>query len=190
MMRMVLYDSQMSLPVISVRCCSQLGKWPDPQLFTRIMRVVSHSAWHMMCVNHWAAPVLITPPPPGPTVFPRDAYCLPIPHQPGQQGVDVVGSGRVRAQRRRCHKRSCLSPVLAPVMGSICAKAGSDGLAKDHVPYKGRKEAMGLFNVCAALGLGQLIIAPSPTQGCGSQTGRPGFKSMCPPFLTLCFSIC
>lgn len=72
---------------------------------------------------------------------PRDVstqcQLLVVLHQPGQQGVDVVRSGRVRTQRRGCHKCSCLGPVLAPVMGSICTKAGSDGLSKHHVSYKG-----------------------------------------------------
>lgn len=57
-------------------------------------------------------------------------------HQPGQQGVDVVRCGRVRAQRWGCHKRSCFGPVLTPVMSSIYSQAGSDGLAKDHISWK------------------------------------------------------
>lgn len=120
---------------------------------------------HSSLADGWAAPVLIPPSHPSPTRFPWDACCSSSPHQPGQQGVDVVRSGWVRAQRWRCHKGSCLSPVLAPVMGSICAEAGSDGLTKDHVSCDGRKEAMGLHNVCAALGRAQVITAPSPPQG-------------------------
>lgn len=57
-------------------------------------------------------------------------------HQPGQQGVDVVRCGWVRAQRWGCHKCSCLGPVLTPVMGSIYPETGSDGFAKDHVSWK------------------------------------------------------
>ena len=62
---------------------------------------------------------------------------LVILHGPGQQGVDVVRSGRVGTERWGCHKGSRLGPVLAPVMGSICAEAGSDGLTKDHISCEG-----------------------------------------------------
>lgn len=57
-------------------------------------------------------------------------------HQPGQQGVDVVRCGWVRAQWWGCHKGSCLGPVLTPIMGPIYPETGSDGFAKDHVSCK------------------------------------------------------
>lgn len=63
----------------------------------------------------------------------QNACCWAFLHQPGQQGVDVVRSSWVRAQGWGCYKCSRLGPVLAPVMSSIYAKAGSDGLAKHHV---------------------------------------------------------
>lgn len=77
-----------------------------------------------------------SPRPPGPQAASTQCLLLVLLHQPGQQGVDVVRGGRVRTQWWGCHKRSCFGPVLAPVMGSVCTKAGSDGLAKDHVSCK------------------------------------------------------
>lgn len=74
-------------------------------------------------------------------------------HQPGQQGVDVVRSCRVGTQRWGCHKCSSLSPILAPVMGSICAEAGSDGLAKDHISWK-----RGVIGT----GLAECVCCPGP----------------------------
>lgn len=73
------------------------------------------------------------------------------PHRPGQQGVDVVRSRWVGAQRRRCHKCSCLGPVLAPVMGPICAEAGSDGLTEDHISCGGKREGVDSQKLCAVL---------------------------------------
>ena len=67
---------------------------------------------------------------------------LVILHQPGQQGVDVVWSGRVRTQRWGCHKRSRLGPVLAPVMGAIRPQTGSDGLTKNEGALGGKQTRM------------------------------------------------
>lgn len=51
---------------------------------------------------------------------------------PGQQGVEKIWSGGIRAQRWRSDKGGCLGPVLAPVVGAIRSQAGSDGLAIHH----------------------------------------------------------
>lgn len=55
---------------------------------------------------------------------------------PGEKGVEIVWCGWVRAQGRGGDIGSCLGPVLAPVVWTICSQACSDWLSVDHSAWK------------------------------------------------------
>lgn len=57
-------------------------------------------------------------------------------YQPGQQCVQIVWSGGIRAERRWCYKRSRLGPVLAPVMRPVSPQAGRDWLPKHNISWE------------------------------------------------------
>lgn len=55
---------------------------------------------------------------------------------PGEKGVEIVWCGWVGAQGRGGDISSCLGPVLAPIVWTICSQACSDWLSIDHSAWK------------------------------------------------------
>lgn len=60
-------------------------------------------------------------------------------HLPWQQRAEIVRGGGIRTERRRSDEGCSFGPVLAPVMGAVCAQAGRDGLSVNHSTYRIRE---------------------------------------------------
>ena len=68
-------------------------------------------------------------------------------HVPGQQCAQIVWSGGIGAERGGCYKRSCLGPVLAPVMRPVSPQAGCDWLPKHNISWKKQKNGYQMSSV-------------------------------------------